>query len=96
MAKYKDPKDTYSVLRALYDARSNIVHNGLTLSQISKNGFILDVPASELLNRSQEIVRLALTEYLNRITLKNNLKMINEEIDQMVLKNLAGNVPPLC
>ncbi len=96
LAKNKDPKDTYSVLRALYDARSSIVHNGLTLGQISKNGFIFGIPAGELLKKAQEIARLALTEYLNRITPKNNLKMINEEIDQMILKNLAGNVPPLC
>lgn len=90
LSKRRNPKDTYSVLRALYDARSEIVHGGRTLAEIAKNGKIKGILINELLPKAEQIVREVFIEYLARINPQSSLKMINENLDQTVVNSLAG------
>lgn len=90
LSNRRDPEDTYSVLRALYDARSKIVHGGKALGEIAKNGRISGISANTLLPRAEQIAREVFREYLARTNFQTSLRMINETLDQTIVKSLAS------
>ena len=88
--KEHDPGDTYETLRALYEARSQIVHVGKRLREIANtNDEIKGVPRDELISRAKNVTRKIFIEYLKRLKKKKSLTEINRVLDEGFVEAMA-------
>lgn len=99
LAGMRDPTEVYGLLRAIYDIRSAVVHDGILLSEITKGDLWKCVQALkpkpiaplDLPDYCEDITRLILREYLKRLAAERSLENINCELESTVLHGLNAN-----
>lgn len=89
------PTKSFSLLQAIYKARSSIVHDGKTLDDPSLQKEILSklepkLDSSRFLDEAERIVRAVLREYLDLLVSGASLKKINDDLDRSVLDSLGN------
>ena len=93
LASSAPPQKTQRQIRALYTARSKIVHSGkhLTDNKIKKLFADLEPPVDvhEIVDFSQKITRALLLEYVSRLNESNSLATVNKELDEKIVNSLA-------
>ncbi len=91
--KSRDPKETRSHLKDLYNARSKIVHGSKILAELKKDS--KDAPpgqaALEFLRQSEELVRDILREYVSQMADKNiSVEKLTEQLERRITERLAS------
>lgn len=86
--KKRVPDETVKILRALYRARSRIVHMGDTLYSIAKQGQVYDFPVETFVPVVEGVVRDVLTEYLSRIAEGVKIEDINKSLESLIIDGL--------
>ena len=89
------PAKSFSLLQAIYKARSSVVHDGKTLDDPSLQKEILSklepkLDSSQFLDEAERIVRAVLREYLELLGCGAPLKKINDDLDRSVLDSLGN------
>jgi len=94
-ALLRDSRDavvTDAILRALYDARSKIVHEGATGEIVAKIARkTANMSLAEFTTNSEQIIRQILIEYLARLAPDISIKSINKELDAYVIQSIQKN-----
>jgi hypothetical protein len=95
LRKSWQPTKSFSLLQAIYNARSSIVHDGKTLDDPSLQKQILSkleptLNSSRFLDEAERIVRAVLREYLDLLVSGASLKKINDDLDRSVLESLGN------
>lgn len=92
-----EPSKSQALLKAMYDIRSNIVHNGRLLSNLKKDIRKLQrfgIETRDFVQWCEDIVRDVLKEYVLREARGQSLKQVNEELDKHIVENLGVQVHP--
>jgi hypothetical protein len=95
LADTRDSKEIKALLNEIYSTRSNVVHNGKTLSELKKDnkGDPPGHKAQEFLRQSEELARAILREYVTQMTSKNLVvKKLNDQLEDHIIGSLkSGN-----
>lgn len=86
-----EPGKSQALLKAMYDVRSQIVHEGRLLSDLEKDIRKLQVVGIEphdFVQRCEDIVRDVLKEYVLRASKGQSLKQVNQELDKHIVESL--------
>jgi hypothetical protein len=96
LARLRDPINTRTLLEAMYDTRSQIVHAGKLLADIRIKGLDhLQLKPTELPNSSQQILREVLIELLPHIESGETLTSISKELENKLIIGLSRiQTPP--
>ena len=92
LRKIRNPKETEIILKTMYDMRSKVVHEGLSIHDCVKNdGKIAKSHSSkDFLSLAENVTREILREYVRRSILENkNVPSINQEIDEQLLELMS-------
>ncbi|MCK5707451.1 MAG: hypothetical protein KAI43_07335 [Candidatus Aureabacteria bacterium] len=89
LSKKRSSKETFNVLRALYDARSKIVHSGKSFKDIGSNEEIKGIKKSNFISISEQITREVFIEYLDLLSSDNSLEKINLSLEQNIAESLG-------
>lgn len=87
LADQLPPHDIRNVLRAMYDVRSNIVHEG---RGIPYGRVIRQIPADQIPQRAEELTRAILRAYVIRITAGQSIKSINAQLEEDLMNGLVA------
>jgi hypothetical protein len=79
-AAKRDPVRTQSELKRIYSARSKIVHEGR-------------MPNADLAELCNDLSRVILLCYLERLATGESVKAISDELDRQVIKSLQPAIP---
>ena len=93
LRNFRSPEVTSSIFKTLYDVRSGVVHNGMTISDfVKKDGKIKSIyTVSEFLRLTENVTREVLIEYIKAAFLKNlNVSSVNDKIDQYLLSVISS------
>ena len=93
LRNFRSPEETSSIFKTLYDVRSGVVHNGMTISDfVKKDGKIKSIyTVSEFLRLTENVTREVLIEYIKAAFLKNlNVSSVNDKIDQYLLSVISS------
>ena len=91
LTSLRNPVKTQALLKAIYEIRSEIVHNGKLLSE---NGVrkriesLGSVVAKDFLHACEDVVRDVLRESMLRLATGGTLRALSEELDARVLLGL--------
>jgi hypothetical protein len=89
LAAKRNPEVTKWLLRMIYNARSAIVHNGKSLSQIMERKTQPLLPVAPSLDEvCEDIVRHTLCSYIRCLASGETLKEVNEDLDRRLLARL--------
>jgi hypothetical protein len=84
----RNPQDIRAFLGKVYDTRSDIVHNGKTLSQIKpKDG--IDVRGPQFVNDLRHLVRDVLSETIRLMSAGKSLQELCADLDRQILQGIA-------
>jgi Apea-like HEPN len=86
-----EPNKSQALLKAMYEIRSNIVHNGRLLTDLEKDMRKLQrvgIESRDFAQWCEEIVRDVLKEYVLREAKGQSLKQVNEELDKYIVESL--------
>ncbi len=93
LSKSKDPKETKKLLKAIYDARSSIVHDGKTLAELKRDN--RQTPSGhatqEFLRQSEELARDILREYIIQMSNRHlPVKEFNNQLENLIIEHLTS------
>jgi len=91
LAASHDPAGTAMHLRRLYDLRSKIVHDGLTLEEVAAHkdfGWLRGMGLDGYLMDVESLVRAILCQYVERVAGGVDVRTVNDRLDQSVLEGL--------
>jgi hypothetical protein len=95
LAEEKPPTDTQTILAALYDARSKIVHEGLALTHKRLRKIIERVGSGEpqaFAQTCEDLVRAILRSLLTLLRKHRLLREVVKEIDARLLSKLSASL----
>ncbi len=87
----KDPSETQATLKCLYDVRSKVVHEGMTLGNVdlrALKGYHPKINASVFIELTEDISREVIKAYIARLTAGKSLETVNKELEIEVLESL--------
>ncbi len=91
LAKTRKPQETNSLLSALYNARSSIVHEGRYLFE-QKSTSLVGLKPAEFLQTCEDVVRDILREYVQVLVkagAQSSISTVNQKLDQRILSGLS-------
>jgi hypothetical protein len=88
LGQVREPSEVFRLIKAAYDTRSKIVHNGQTLGELAKNGKLGGVAISQFVGAVREVVRAILLRYLRGISDGTSFAELNAAIESQVLATL--------
>jgi hypothetical protein len=84
------PDYTFSLLQALYNARSKIVHEGATLFALStKSGLIANLGVDKFVADVTQWVRTGIRRYLYRLSDGESLAAIGRALDREIIRGIS-------
>jgi hypothetical protein len=88
------PQDVHAFLRAMYDARSAVVHSGRTLSEIKKKD-LLHLDWREFAQACEDMTRGILAEYVRELRRQpgSTVQSIIKGLETRILEGLGGGLP---
>ncbi|GHP00783.1 hypothetical protein KSF_108300 [Reticulibacter mediterranei] len=93
-----EPSQSQGLLKAMYDIRSGIVHNGRLLTDLEKDlkklHLRIGIDPHNFVQWCQDIVRNVLKEYVLREARGQTLKEINAELDTYIVESLRVSYHP--
>lgn len=90
LAAERDPEDTHRFLKAMYEARSKVVHDGSHVREIAKNNQIAGRAYDTVVEELENIVRATLRELLLRLERTQfPLRKIVDALDIELVRSLA-------
>jgi hypothetical protein len=92
------PERTAGFLRSLYEVRSMIVHEGLTLEELAthkshKKLFSNKAPHHILASEARSCVRKVLKTLIYKLATGGSIRSITSELDSLILKSLTSATP---
>lgn len=86
-----EPRKSKALLFGMYDVRSSIVHNGQQLSdpKVVKKIRNLGMQPKDFLQQCEQIVRDVLKAYVQRRTLGQSVKQVNEDLEARIMDGLG-------
>ena len=91
LANTRKPQETNTLLLALYNARSSIVHEGKHLAE-QRSTSLVGLQPIEFLQSCEDVVRDILRQYVQILAgagAQSSIGMVNQELDQQILSGLS-------
>jgi hypothetical protein len=88
LGQVREPSEVFRLIKAAYDTRSKIVHNGQTLTEIAKAGKLGGVAVAQFVDTVREVVRAVLLRYLSGISDGTSFADLNAMIESQMLSTL--------
>lgn len=90
----RNPHEVHALLLGLYDARSEIVHEGKSLHELAKTlkslgTYFADFHPQNLAPLCEEVTRQVLKAYLARLVSDTTIKSINKTLDSELVQNIT-------
>jgi hypothetical protein len=83
------PDHSFTLLKALYETRSKIVHQGRTLQALAKKGYLATVGVDRFISDVVDWVRQAIQTYLRRLSTGETLASIALALDCEILESIG-------
>jgi hypothetical protein len=92
LARRRDPQEVHTFLRAMYDARSVVVHSGKVLSDMKK-GKLAGLEWREFAKACEDMTRDILVEYLRELRLQpeSTVQSITKGLETRVVRSLGSH-----
>lgn len=87
----RDAEETYRLLRALYKARSKIVHAGKNLRSIARDGQIGGVAREDFAEECRRCLADVIQVYVNRILDGEDVRGISDSLDDATVSRLRAD-----
>jgi len=94
LRRRRPARETYQLLRALYDARSKIVHSGKRLKAIARAGHVAGLPIPDFISAAQDVVRQTLMELFEALPQRRLKEVVNALDEELIMRMEADGPTP--